>query len=384
MFLHGRPVIRRIVYALVASGLGSASVSAALVNITQLPGVSASQSSTLGGFVAGNALNGDFADFSHTDGDNPANPHTWTLSIPAIVRIKQVDMYNRTSCCGGRLRDITLDTFFGATQLGTSGSPELNDENVLGGGASDFSNGPAVLSHTFFGAGALGTSLRISRAGTTLGGANNDNNRVLSLGEVVASGYVLNNIALNKPATQSSSLDEGSYPTSNATNGSLGDFTHTFNGDANPSLTINLGQLSSIDSIRIHNRESCCGGRLRDIQVQLLGTDGTSVLYTSPILNPNNTLGGGIGNYGVGPADLWLDFYQLLGVPASGQHVRILRTNVTTGSDDTAVLSVGEVQVFAAVPEPATGLLFVLGAGVALGGFRRSRLSAPTAEQFTV
>jgi hypothetical protein len=340
-------------------------VTAALVNITQLGGVSASQSSTAAPAaraIDGNT-NGNWAGNSvtHTDGSDATNPHTWTLSIPQVVRIKQVEIYNRTDCCGGRLRDITLDTFWTGTPaptlLATSGV--LNPLNSLGGGEFNFGTGPTnPLTHTFSGAGALGNSLRVSRAATTAGGGNDDN-RVLSMAEVVATGYLLTNIAVGKPATQSSTLS--GYPASNATNGNLGDFSHTVNSDANPSLTINLESLVSIDSIRLHNRESCCGGRLRDIQVDLLGSDGSTVLYSSAILNPNNILGGGIGDYGTGPSDLWLDFYALLGGPATAQYVRILRTNVTTGNDDTAVLALGEVQVFAAVPEPSSLWLLTLG-----------------------
>jgi hypothetical protein len=362
--------------AVVATLVGSfvfAPPDARAANLTQLPGVTAAQSSTSNGGDASRAIDnntsGSWGDGSvtHTDGGNTADPATWTASLPSVSRVKQVDIYNRTDCCGGRLRDITIDVLGPGSLTSTSG--ELNNDNTLGGGLNDFAVGPALLSYTFPAAGALGDTLRVSRAGTMVD-AQADNNRALSMAEVVATGEVLTNIALGKTATQTTTLD-APYVAANATNGNAGDFTHTTSSDANPSLTIDLGAVSSIDSIRLHNRESCCGGRLRDIRVELLGADGSSVLYTSAILNPDNTLGGGIADYAAGPSDLWLDFYALTGDAASGQFVRISRTNVVTGNDNTAALSLGEVQVFAAVPEPSG--LAAVAAGTVLVLRRRRR-----------
>jgi hypothetical protein len=102
---------------------------------------------------------------------------------------------------------------------------------------------------------------------------------------------------------------------------------------------VNLNRRVAISSINLHNREDCCQERLRDVTVTVYGTDGTTVVHASPVLNPNNTLGS--------PLDLVYDLAAVNGGnPVFGQYVRISRTRDPAATlDDAVVLSLGEVQV---------------------------------------
>ena len=90
---------------------------------------------------------------------------------------------------------------------------------------------------------------------------------------------------------------------------------------------------------------------LRDITVQILAADGTTVLYTSSLLNPHNTLGGGQSDYTDGPTRLCLFVND--GTPVMGRYVRVMRTVETpnpgdTGSalDDHRVLTLSDVEIY--------------------------------------
>lgn len=95
-------------------------------------------------------------------------------------------------------------------------------------------------------------------------------------------------------AVMSSQL--ATYSAALAINGLDSDFTHTLNSgpyeaDGSSSLTVNLNRRAAISTVNMHNREGCCNERLRDIRVVILGTDGTTVVHTSALLNPANALG---------------------------------------------------------------------------------------------
>lgn len=142
------------------------------------------------------------------------------------------------------------------------------------------------------------------------------------------------NFALGVATSQSSSWGGGYSATGvEATDGNLGNETHTAAGDALPTLTVDLGKDAySIDSIVIHNRDDCCGDRLSDLVVEVL--DGSMAVVQSAAMNPGNALGS--------PATLGVDFHELFGGPTTGQFVRISKTGGTGG----LYLAAGEVQVF--------------------------------------
>ncbi|WP_010182124.1 galactose-binding domain-containing protein [Aquimarina agarilytica] len=101
-----------------------------------------------------------------------------------------------------------------------------------------------------------------------------------------------NNIALNKPATQSSNY-LNRFPASLAVDGNTNgadNFNHTEN-DQNAWLEVDLGSVSDITTINVYNRTDCCQGRLNNFHVLVSDTPFTSK-------NLNTTINqSGVGNF---------------------------------------------------------------------------------------
>jgi alpha-L-fucosidase len=172
-------------------------------------------------------------------------------------------------------------------------------------------------------------------------------------------GFRPGNLALGEVATQSSSYFNGysSFTGYLALDGDTGTFASTDNGDYNPSWTVDLGKLTPIGEVDLLNRaDQNSLGRLRDITIEILAADGTTVLYTSPLLNPGNVLGGGINDYAIGPNSLsWLT-----GPGVTGEFIRIRRTAEGSADANQYLLSMAEVAVYA-TPEPGTLALLACG-----------------------
>jgi hypothetical protein len=318
---------------------------AATVNAARLSGAVATQSSELGAYPASNAIDGSTANFTHTSGAASDPNPWWKVAFPSDQTLSSILIYNRgDGCCGGRLRDITVEVLDAAdTPLWTSAV--LNPNNVL--------NNPTTLSLDLIGlTGSTITArkVKVNRTGNpALGGAHDS--YTLSLGEVVATAYTAGgptpdfNIAPNGVATQSTTL----FAAGNAINNNLTDFTHTVGTDSNSTWTLNLNARKKLNNITIYNRSSCCGSRMRDIQVTVRDSDNTTVLYTSPLLNPENT---GYA-YPNGPATLSLDLATLYGGALVGQYIEIKRipdpdlsgSSGQGNTDEANVLSLGEVVV---------------------------------------
>lgn len=101
----------------------------------------------------------------------------------------------------------------------------------------------------------------------------------------------LQNIAIGKSVRQSS--DGGGVARLAVDGNTDGDFSHgsvTHSGrEVNAWLEIDLGQVESIDSVRIWNRTDCCGERLRDYlifisEIPFLASDTASVLRSRPLV----------------------------------------------------------------------------------------------------
>jgi hypothetical protein len=162
-----------------------------------------------------------------------------------------------------------------------------------------------------------------------------------------------NNAALGKAVTQSST--ESSYTADLAVDGDPTNFTHTAVGDANAWLMVDLGELHDIDAIVLHNRDNCCGNRLRDVVVEILDEDGQRMVFASAKLNENNQ--------SASPPLIAIGMPEVTGDVVRGRYVRIRR--VATPGDsgnmheqaNLRVLSLGEVQIFAtpAAPQAAAG-----------------------------
>ncbi|MCA9547400.1 MAG: lamin tail domain-containing protein, partial [Myxococcales bacterium] len=165
-----------------ALGLGFAGEPAApddpnLPNVAQ--GRPTRQTSQLGGYDAGRAVNGDLGDFTHTFRED-LSPE-WAVTLDGAPHVARVVLHNRSGCCGSRLRDVTV-TLHDGQGAEVWRSPLLNPENVLGQGTS----GPARLEVT---PGVLAHEVRVQRApdpdlSGTAGAGNADEPTVLSLAEV--------------------------------------------------------------------------------------------------------------------------------------------------------------------------------------------------------
>lgn len=169
------------------------------------------------------------------------------------------------------------------------------------------------------------------------------------------------NVALGKPASQSTTYGS-SYTADKAVDNNLGTFTHTVGNtsDPNPWWQVNLGGNYLIQQISVENRHDCCQLRLQDTRVQILGADGSTVVWDSGILYP-----GPIYNNGDIPLTTTLNLVALTGGPVRGNYVKLSRTggNPPTGTDhDKYALSLAEVVV--------TSNIITTG-GTAPGGFAR-------------
>ncbi|MEM7262195.1 MAG: lamin tail domain-containing protein [Planctomycetota bacterium] len=154
------------------------------------------------------------------------------------------------------------------------------------------------------------------------------------------------NLAMDGTATHTSQL--GGFGAGNAIDGDYSNFTHTAAGDNLPSTwELDLEGTFQIQSVVLHNRQSCCGSRLRDITVEVYEDLADDPIYESDLLNPENELGA--------PTRLDIDFPSEVGGPVVGRYVRVVRTpdpdfSGGAGNDDEAdVLSLGEVEVFEGV-----------------------------------
>ncbi len=97
------------------------------------------------------------------------------------------------------------------------------------------------------------------------------------------------NIALNKPVTQSSNYLNGS-PASLANDGNPNSFNHTEN-DQNAWVEVDLGAVSDISTIQVFNRTDCCAERLSNFHVLVSNTPFSSKNLNTTI-NQN-----GVGNF---------------------------------------------------------------------------------------
>ncbi len=147
---------------------------------------------------------------------------------------------------------------------------------------------------------------------------------------------------------------EGSFPSSLAIDGNRTNFTHTATGDAMATWEVDLLDLYAIEAIQMYNRSDCCPYRLRDITVTIFDVDGQEV-WKSDLLNEDNLHPDGSANP-YNPARLTVSLLELTGKAVDGKIVRIERTadpdlsGAGTGGsqDDMNVLSLGEVEIFAA------------------------------------
>ena len=123
-----------------SSGLSNAPPPGGGTNLTR--GRPTTQSSTLGSFTSSLGVNGNFADFTHTQAGQYL-PAQWQVNLGTNYALTRIVLYNRTDCCGSRLRDITVEIL--ATNTGglitNYTSALLNPENR----GYTYPNGPATI-----------------------------------------------------------------------------------------------------------------------------------------------------------------------------------------------------------------------------------------------
>jgi hypothetical protein len=258
----------------VTASVGGLSTSFSLTNLLGggadlALGRTATQSSTLPGYATTGAASavdgntdGQFFDGSvtHTNLDTNA---WWQVDLGASASINTVVVWNRIDCCSTRLSDFWV--FVSNTPFLPTDTP-LTLQNRAGTFASHQTTAPNPT--TTIPVGAQGRYVRVQLSGT--------NN--LSLAEVQVFGTAgtpttPTNIALNKPATQSSTLaDYATTGPGGAVDGNTddnffdGSVTHT-NLDTNAWWQVDLGSASTVNSVMIWNRTDCCNSRLNDYWV---------------------------------------------------------------------------------------------------------------------
>ena len=271
-----------------------------------LAGAVASQSSNPYGFPADRAINGDITgtnpDFNHTD--NSGN-EWWKVELAAAASVDVIRIWNRADCCAERLNGATVGAF---------GDAGLTTNVYLSG---PIAGSPARMDFVFPSTQTVGAvEVRQATNFLHLGEVQlfTRSNAVLPLGTNLSTAGLGNLIA-----TQSSNWGGGVYPAAYAIDGNTGNFTHTGDGQtANQWWKANLGE------------------RLRDITVEVLD-DAGATLWTSPLLNPGNIMGG--------PASIPVDIQTANGgVPLLGNQIRVTRTT-SNGSHDGYILALGEVTI---------------------------------------
>jgi hypothetical protein len=228
----------------------------------------ATQSSTLPGTPSPAVAVDGTTDGSYPDGSvtatNLDSNAWWQVDLGASMSIGSIAIWNRTDCCGSRLSDYWVfisDTPFGATdtpatlqfRAGTWSSHQTTAPNPS----------------TSIAAPTQGRYVRVQ-----LTGAN-----YLSLAEVQVFGPgapSASNLAMSKPATQSSTLPGTPAPAAavdGSTDGSFPDGSVTAtNADPSAWWQVDLGASANVSSVVVWNRTDCCGSRLNDYWVFISST----------------------------------------------------------------------------------------------------------------
>lgn len=161
------------------------------------------------------------------------------------------------------------------------------------------------------------------------GYASNSVSFIFTTDQVSAQCSSQTNLALTGTASQNTTLT--GYEAYKGNNGVLSDFTHT-SGNGPNWWQVTLSQESRIEQIVLHNRDSCCADRLRDLLVSVENSLGEKV-YESVLINPENALSS--------PASISID------LPPAILGSTVVVTRVPdpdeSGGSSVAVLSLGEV-----------------------------------------
>ena len=227
-------------------------------------GKAASQSSTIIGAAASNAVDGNtdgnFGHASVTHSNVEANAW-WQVDLGASANISSVVVWNRTDCCMERLSDFWV--FLSDTPFSASDTPAILQTRA---GVWMGRQTGTTDSATFLATGAHARYVRVQLSATNY----------LSLAEVQVFGdFTPTNLAVGKAASQSSTSmsASASRAVDGNTNGNWASasVTHT-NSDANAWWQVDLGASATISSVVVWNRSDCCMERLADYWVFISDT----------------------------------------------------------------------------------------------------------------
>jgi len=304
---------------------------------TAFSGATVSLSTTLPGYPAGNATDGNIYSFTNTT-DNDPDP-TWSAVFSSPTSAQYFRLWNRQDCCQDRFADITFIAYSDAAM-----TTEVYNSGIL----------PATAYANFVDV-DFGSVLTINAIKVTRSPASTPAAGIFSLGGVqliniadlaLPPGTDLTSKLLGLPFTASQSSNLGGYPASNGIDDNYNNFTHTdFNGDINPWWELNLGGDFNLSSVLLYNRAGCCPERLRDVNVVVYDSS-NNIVFASPLLNPANVL--------TGPDSIFVDLRALNGGQmVTGGKIRVTRTSDGRGD---YVLSLREVKVYGATAtEPLLG-----------------------------
>ena len=312
------------------------------IPINMSEGKPAEQSSTYGLGVASIAVDGD-TDGSRGPWANASIQHTqvesqawWKVDLEEVVDIKYLEIFNRTDCCSGRLRDFYIFS--------------SNDPIDASQSIASLTNDPAISHEFFSGIAAASVTINVNMEGRYVAIKLSSNNTPLHMAEVKVfgcpvgsvdppldcDGQTPENLALNGLASQSSTYGNGvaSLAIDGNTTGSSpwsADLQHTTK-EPTPWWYVELGVNASIEAVKIYNRTGSNQGRLKNFYVFVSENpiDGTRTIadLTSDAAIENQFFSGSAG------ADVTLNFG---GVPGSYVLVKL------TG--DPGILHMAEVEV---------------------------------------
>ncbi|KAM7176074.1 uncharacterized protein RBU57_001934 isoform 3-T3 [Macrochelys suwanniensis] len=220
----------------------------------------------LGKAMAGNAVDGkrdgiwEQGSCSHTQYDTEP---WWKVDLGSQHSISAVIVKNREDCCGERLTGAQI-------RVGDS-LEDHGKQNPICGTITD--TRPGSIS-TICCNGLVGRYVTIIIPGRA-------EYLTLCEVEVIAQGCALSpgaqNLALRRPATQSSTFDQHGAEKARAGNAvdgkcdgiwEQGSCSHTQH-DTEPWWNVDLGSRHSVSAVIVKNREDCCGERLRGAQIRV-------------------------------------------------------------------------------------------------------------------
>lgn len=295
-----------------------------------IPVASSSQSTTLSGYPASNALDGFWWTFSHTVSIDPAP--RWQVELSDSLEPDVLRLLNRTSN-RERLSDISVSTqdLDGRTNFEITG---LNPGNAL--------NGPNRIDIEPAWRRSI-RQVKVARDPASYIGERG----ILTLAEVEflqrSSLPLGSDLGLTSLADRTVAQSPTAFPPPGngypdfAIDGNPDTFTHTV-ADASQEARweVNWNEPMLLQSIRLYNRLGCCPERLRDLRIELY-QDG-ELSWTSEIINPGNVLNG--------PSFIDIDLTQPVGSPRLASSLRVVRTpDPNSSGDDASVLSMSEVTI---------------------------------------